>query len=119
MQVTWKNTERPIKSRSSIQAKDYEAARGASNHAIKSRSSLKGGGTWHIITHRRIVLKMIESQSFIKKVITAEIKTDENTSGALDQDWTDRVSCVSSSRVMWRNLGNPSPIQKPQLNCND
>ena len=43
----------------------------------------------------------------------AEIKADENATGALDQDWIDGVSCVSASRATWRNLGSPSPIQRP------
>ena len=34
-----------------------------------------------------------------QKVIMAEIKTGENASGGLDQDRTDDVSCVSSSRT--------------------
>ena len=41
----------------------------------------------------------------------AEIKTDMFF-GALDQDRTDDVSCVSSSRVTWRNLGGRSLIQR-------
>ena len=31
----------------------------------------------------------------------AEIKNDENAFGALDQDQTDDVSCISSSRATW------------------
>ena len=42
-----------------------------------------------------------------------EIRTDENTSGALDQDRTDDISCVSSSRAAWRNHSGPSPIKQP------
>ena len=42
-----------------------------------------------------------------------EIRTDENTSGALDQDRIDDISCVSSSRAAWRNHGGPSPIKQP------
>ena len=38
--MAWKNLERPIKSRSSIQAGGDVAARGASDRAIKSRSSI-------------------------------------------------------------------------------
>ena len=38
------------------------------------------------------------SQLFIKRVITVEIKTGENAFGALDQDRTDGISCVSASR---------------------
>ena len=41
----------------------------------------------------------------------AEIKTNENTSGALDQDRTDGISCVSSSHATWQNLGSLSLIQ--------
>ena len=44
-----------------------------------------------------------------------EIKTDENTSEALDPDETDGASCVSSSRATWHNLDSPSLIQRPQL----
>ena len=51
----------------------------------------------HIFTHQRIILKMIESQSFIKRVIMVEIKIDKNASEELDQDQIDGVSCVSSS----------------------
>ena len=43
----------------------------------------------------------------------AEIKIDKNAFGALDQDWTEGVSCVTSSRATWRNLGSPSLIQWP------
>ena len=46
----------------------------------------------------------------------AEIKTDENASRALDQDQMDDISCVSSSRATWQNLGSSSVIQWPQLN---
>ena len=42
-----------------------------------------------------------------------EIKTDENASGALDQDQTNVVSCVSSLRTTWHDLGGLSPIQRP------
>ena len=49
----------------------------------------------------------------------AKIKTDENESKALDQDQTDGVSCISSSRAMWRNIGSPSLIQWPRLNGNN
>ena len=49
----------------------------------------------------------------------AEIKTDENASGVLDQDQKDGVSCVSSSRASWQNIGGPSLIQRPRLDCND
>ena len=45
-----------------------------------------------------------------QRVITTEVKTNENASGALDKDRTNDVSSVSTSRVMWRNLGGPSPI---------
>ena len=40
---------------------------------------------WRISTRQRIILKMIKSQPFIKRVITVEIKIDKNASGALDQ----------------------------------
>ena len=49
----------------------------------------------------------------------AEIKTNENTSGALDQDRTDSISCVFSSHATWQNLGSLSLIQRPRLNHND
>ena len=49
----------------------------------------------------------------------AEIKTDENVSGALDQDRTDGISCVSSSRVTWKNFGGPYLIHWPRLNRNN
>ena len=49
----------------------------------------------------------------------AEINTDENASGALDEDQMDGVSRISSSHVMWQNLGGPSPIQRTRLNHND
>ena len=74
--------------------------------SVQSRDSiaiidhpLKQRGMWRISTHRRIILKMIWSHPFIKRVITAEIKTNKNASIALDQDHTDGVSCVSSSRT--------------------
>ena len=31
----------------------------------------------------------------------SEIKTDENTTGALDEDQTDGVSGITSSRATW------------------
>ena len=37
----------------------------------------------------------------------AKIKTDENASGALDQDQTDGISCVFSSHAMWQDIGDP------------
>ena len=39
-----------------------------------------------------------------------EIKNRLNASGALDEDQTDGVSCVLSSRAMWQNLCGPSLI---------
>ena len=89
--------------------------RGAFDRAIKSRSLIvtQSTGMWHNSICRRIVLKMIESQPLIKRVITAKIKTDENTSGALEQDPMDDISYVSFSRTTWRNLGGPSLIQRP------
>ena len=48
-----------------------------------------------------------------------EIKTDENASGALYQDRTDGISCVSSSRATWRNLDGLSLIQRLRLNRKD
>ena len=42
-----------------------------------------------------------------------EIKTNENASGALDQDKMNGVSYVSSSHATWQNLGGPSLIQRP------
>ena len=56
---------------------------------------------------------MILSQSFIKRVITAEIKTGKNASGTFDQDQKNSVSCVSSSRTTWQNLDGTSLIQRP------
>ena len=49
----------------------------------------------------------------------AWIKTNENASGVLDQHQTNGVSCISSSRVTWRNLDSLSMNQRPQLNHND
>ena len=66
-----------------------------------------------------IHFKMIKSQPFLKRVITTEIKIAENTSAMLDQDQTDCISCVSPSRAMCGNRGDPSTIQWPQLNHND
>ena len=68
---------------------------------------------------RRLSLKAGVRGTFIKSVIMAKIKTNESVSRALDQDWTDGISCVSSSHVMWQNLSTPSPIQQPRLNQND
>ena len=41
----------------------------------------------------------------------AEIKTDENSSTALDQDQIDDISCNFSSPTMWQDLGGSSLIQ--------
>ena len=76
---------------------------------------LKARGTWCSINRRRIILNTIESQSFIKRVITTDIKTDENASGALDQDRTDVVLSVISKAHDVLHLGGPSLIQRPQL----
>ena len=61
MQVMWRNMEHLINHDRRSNAEDDVATRGASDRAIKSRSSLKdgGGGTWCIITRRRIIFKMI------------------------------------------------------------
>ena len=54
---------------------------------------------------------MIQSYLFIKRVITAEIKTDENASGVLDQGRTDGVSCISSKvrdvAKSWQSISGP------------
>ena len=83
------------------------------------RSSLKAREAWHISVRQRIIFKMILSQPFIKGVITAEIQTEKNASGALDQDQADGVSGVSSSRVTSRNPCGPFLIQWMRLKCND
>ena len=49
----------------------------------------------------------------------AKIKTDENASRELDQDQTDDVSSVISSRATWQDLGGPSSIQRLRLNCSN
>ena len=49
----------------------------------------------------------------------AEIKTDENTPEALDQDPTDGVSSVTNNAREVKNIDGPSPIQRPRVNCND
>ena len=49
----------------------------------------------------------------------AEIKIHKNASRALDQHRTVSVSCVSSLHATWFELDGPSPIQWPQLKCDD
>ena len=49
----------------------------------------------------------------------SEIKNDENSSEALDQDQMNDVSRISLSPATWRKLDGPSPIQQPRLNRND
>ena len=61
-QVMWPHVECSIvrlnrDHRSSL--KGEVTTREASDHAIKLRSSLKGGATWRISTRRRIFIKMI------------------------------------------------------------
>ena len=64
----------------------------------------------------RIVFKMISSQPLILRIITVDIKTDENASEASDQDPTDALLIMP---VTWQNLDSPSEIQRPQLNRNN
>ena len=42
----------------------------------------------------------LKSQSFIKRVITVEIQTEKNAPKRSNQDRTDDISYVSSSRAM-------------------
>ena len=73
--MTWCHVERPIQALNVTV--DHHLGRGYMVQADWSANHLK---------------KMILSQSFIKRVMTAEIKTNENTSGALDLDMADGVS---------------------------
>ena len=110
--MTWRNLEHPIN-------RDRRSRAGCDvQQDVRLRDSiaiidlhLKARGTWRSITHQRIILNMIQSQPFIKRVITAEIKTDENAFGALDQDRTDGVSSVISKArdvaSSWQSISNP------------
>ena len=42
----------------------------------------------------------------------AEIKTDEKESRALDQDWTDDISCIFSSHATWQVMDIMWPISQ-------
>ena len=77
------------------------------------RSSLKAG---EYVAHFYSSTNSFKNDLILaihQRVITGKIKINKNASGALDQDQTDGISCVSSSHATWQNLDNPSAIQWP------